>query len=114
MAGKFDLQKIINDVKSMITPVPIPEANKDDPVAYYLSELNKLTKELAEAHTKQADIIAKVSPVLGNLYQEVMKSRGQTADQPAAAEKPAETPPSSEGDKPDQDAGSGDTEAKSD
>ena len=92
ITGKFDLQKIINDVKSMISPVPIPEANKSDPVAYYLSELNKLAKDLAEVHTKQADLIAKVSSVLGNLYQETMNARkGQAATSvpvtpPAAAD----------------------------
>lgn len=75
ITGKFDLQKIINDVKSMISPEPIPEANKNDPIAYYLSGLNKLVKELAENHTKEADIIAKVSSTLGSLYQEVMNGR---------------------------------------
>lgn len=75
VAGKFDLQKIIGDVKSMISPVTIPEANKDDPVAYCLSELSKFTKDLAEANSKQADAIAKISTMLGTLHQEVAKIR---------------------------------------
>jgi len=78
LTGKFDLNKIISDVKSIITPPPIPEANKDDPVGYCLSELNKLIKELAENNTKQADSIAKVSTMLGSLYQEIAKAKGAT------------------------------------
>lgn len=82
ITGKFDLQKIISDVKSMISPVAIPEANKDDPVGYCLSELDKLVKDLADNHTKQADAIAKVSTMLGTLYQEVTNSRqGQSQPQ---------------------------------
>jgi hypothetical protein len=73
ITGKFDLNKIINDVKSIITPSPIPEANKDDPVGYYLSELNKLIENLAENNTKQADNIAKASSILGTLQQELTK-----------------------------------------
>jgi hypothetical protein len=74
-ANKFDLQKIIGDVKAMISPVVIPEANKNDPVGYCLSELSKLTKDLAESHSKQADTIAKISTMLGTLHQEITNSR---------------------------------------
>lgn len=74
VANKFDLQKIISDVKSMIGTTPIPEANKDDPVGYCLSELSKLTKDLAENHAKQADTIAKISSMLGALHKEIAGS----------------------------------------
>lgn len=91
MAGKFDIQKIIDDVKSIVTPAPIPEANKDDPVGYHLSELGKLTKELAENHTKQADTLAKVNAILGELYQELGKvAKPEAAPTPEASE--AEAP----------------------
>lgn len=86
MSNKFDLQKIISNVKSMIGPVEIPEANKNDPVAYCLSELSKLTKDLADNHTKQADTIAKISTMLGTLHLEITNSRAPTpAVAPAAS-----------------------------
>jgi hypothetical protein len=66
-ASKFDLQKLIGDVKSMLSPVVIPEANKDNPIGYCLSELSKLAKDLAENHAKQADAIAKITTILGTL-----------------------------------------------
>ena len=89
---KFDLQKIIGDVKSMIGPIVIPEANKDDPVGYCLSELSKLAKDLAESHSKQADTIAKISTMLGTLHLEITnasKASGSPAAKPASETKPA-------------------------
>ena len=67
--GKFDFQKIISDVKSMISPVQIPEASKDDPAGYCISELSKIVKELADASTAQANAIAKLTSTLGALSQ---------------------------------------------
>ncbi len=71
IGDKLGLQKIINDMKSIISPVVIPEANKDNPRGYYLSELSKASNELAEHHLKQADIIARISNLLGSLHQEI-------------------------------------------
>lgn len=85
ITNKFDLQKIIGDVKSMISPVVIPEANKSDPVGYCLSELSKLTKDLAESHSKQADTIAKISTMLGTLHQEITNSRTAASPSPVAS-----------------------------
>lgn len=97
-SSKFDFQKIINDVKSIISPAPIPEANKDDPVGYHLSEMNKMLKELAEYHTKQADIMSKISATLGALYQAVKP--GAAPSQPTAAKsEPAASCPIKEAEK---------------
>lgn len=85
ITNKFDLQKIIGDVKSMIGPVVIPEANKTDPVGYCLSELSKLTKDLAESHSKQADTIAKINTMLGTLHQEITNSRVVASHSPATS-----------------------------
>lgn len=68
---KLGLQKIINDMKSIISPAVIPEANKDDPIGYCLSELSKVGRELADHHAKQADIIAKFSNLLESLHREL-------------------------------------------
>ena len=65
---KFDLQKIVSDVKAMITPAAIPEASKDDPIGYHFSELNKVTHELGEISTKLADTIAKLNNIIGAAY----------------------------------------------
>jgi len=85
ITNKFDLQKIIGDVKSMISPVAIPASNKDDPVGYCLSELSKLTQDLAESHSKQADTIAKINSMLGTLHQEITNSRTAASPSPAAS-----------------------------
>lgn len=75
MVGKFGLQKIIDEVKAVIAPAPIPEAAQGDPVGYCLAELSKLGQEIADNHTKQADVLARFSAMLGNLHQELNKSR---------------------------------------
>ena len=90
ITDKFDLQKIIGDVKAMISPVAIPEANKNDPVGYCLSELSKFTKDLAESHSKQADTIAKMSTMLGTLHQEITNSH-KVPNSAAASPSPGKT-----------------------
>ena len=90
MAGKFDIQKIIDDVKSIVTPAPIPEANKDDPAGYHLSELGKLVKELADNQNKQADTLAKVNAILGELYQELAAKGAKAPAVPAPSSTEAE------------------------
>ena len=94
ITNKFDLQKIIGDVKSMISPEKIPEANKDDPVAYCLAEISKCLKDLAELHAQQADTIAKINTILGTLHQEITKSRtgGETQQAAPAVSEEAKTP----------------------
>ncbi len=76
---KLGLQKIINDVKSMIAPAKIPDANKDDPVGFCLAELVKFTQELADGNNKQADVITKISSTLGALHQELNQGNKPTA-----------------------------------
>ena len=64
----------------MISPVAIPASNKNDPVGYCLSELSKLTKDLTESHSKQADTIAKINSMLGTLHQEIASSHSAPAN----------------------------------
>ena len=81
IAGKFDLQKIIGEVKSVLGSgsVTIPDANKDDPLGYCLSELGKLAKDLADSYSKQADTVSKISSMLGTLHQEVTNIHNKEA-----------------------------------
>jgi len=67
--SKLNLKGIVENVKSIIGQTPIPEAAKNNPTGYHLSELSKAIKTLAELHSKEADTIAKIDATLGNLYQ---------------------------------------------
>lgn len=72
ITGKFDIQGIVKNVKSMISPgVEIPETAKGDPIMYKLSEITKELKILAELHVKQADELAKLDGMVGSLYQDI-------------------------------------------
>lgn len=82
--SKLNLKGIMDNVKAMIGQTPIPEASKDDPIAYRLSELSKITKSLADLHAKEADEIAKLSTMLGALYQDLTQAKAPAA---ATAEK---------------------------
>lgn len=76
MSGKLDVKSILDSVKSMIGSTPIPEAAKENPIEYRLSELSKALKKMAELQTQQADMLAKADVMLGELYQDVMVKLG--------------------------------------
>ncbi len=65
--SKFNLQKLISDVKSLINSVPIPEASKDDPVGYYLGEIGKAVQNITELQNQQMDMLTKLMETVGNL-----------------------------------------------
>lgn len=67
-ASKFDLQAIMDNVKSLISPINIPEASKDQPIAFLLAEMNNAIKEAADLHSKQADAYAKLNGLVGELH----------------------------------------------
>ncbi len=65
--SKFNLQKIINDVKSLINSAPVPEANKDDPLSYFLNEIGKNLQALNELQNQQTNLLTKTMETVGNL-----------------------------------------------
>jgi hypothetical protein len=81
---KFDIKEFVNNVKSMVSPVTIPDASQDNPVGYLLSEISKSLKEVAELNVKQADIIAKITNMLGAMHQSIASCVGKkTTNEPA-------------------------------
>lgn len=108
ITGKFDIQGIVKNVKSMISPgVEIPETAKGDPIMYKLSEVTKGLKILAELQVKQADELAKLDGMVGSLYQDIAALKNKSAGgeetlqmsaapkeaAPEETEKPAEEAP---------------------
>lgn len=91
LGDKSKLQEIINSVKSMIGTTPIPEASKDDPTGYLLSELSKTVKELADLLTKQSTEVANLNNLLGTLSQELIALKKTTPAEPTAAKVESKT-----------------------
>jgi hypothetical protein len=72
LKGKFDLQGIMKNVKSIINPNSIiPESAQGNPVAFKLAEVIEAVKVLADAYGKQADIIARLNTLVGELSHEI-------------------------------------------
>jgi len=88
--SKLNLKGIMDNVKAMIGQTPIPEASKDDPIGYLLSELSKTIKTLAELHAQEADAIAKIDTTLGALYQTLAQNKPATT----TPKEPAKSEPS--------------------
>jgi len=88
--SKLNLKGIVDNVKAMIGQTPIPEAAQDDPVGFYLSELSKNIKTIAELHAQEGDAIAKLDSTLSSLYQNLTQNKPATpkaepSEQPAPA-----------------------------
>lgn len=79
--GKFDLQAIMENVKSLINPVAIPESSKDNPVPYLLGEISKAVKTAADLHSKQADAFAKLDALVGELYTQLQVAKSDKAEE---------------------------------
>jgi hypothetical protein len=88
ITDKLGLQKIVNDIKSLVSPATIPITGKDDPITNYLSEINKLGKELADNNAIQLGIVAKINSAINGLYQQI--NLNQTAANTTTANTSAE------------------------
>lgn len=88
MSG-FNLDEIINSVKSLINPIPpVPKAAESDPVGFRFAEVGRFLKEIGEANVKQAELIAKANTMLAALYKDYADSKQGAA---ALANPPAAT-----------------------
>ena len=97
--SKFNLKGIMDNVKAMIGQTPIPEASKEDPVNYYLSELSKAVKALADLHSQESDAIAKIDATLGSLHQSLTSAKPAKSEAKETAPKAAEEETAKETDK---------------
>jgi hypothetical protein len=72
LTGKFggDFQKLMDNVKSMINPGPVPEIAKDDPIGYRLAKVVEAVKIITDNHSKQGEEIAKLNAMLGEMAKE--------------------------------------------
>lgn len=83
--SKLNFKGIMDNVKAMIGQTPIPEASKDDPVNYYLSELSKAVKALADLHSQESDAIAKIDATLGLLHKSLTSAKPAKSETKEAA-----------------------------
>lgn len=69
---KFDLQGILNNIKSMINPESnTPTPDPSDVIGMKIAELSILTQQLAKAHESHAKELTKVNQLLNQLFKDL-------------------------------------------
>ena len=94
LAEKFDIEKIVENVKSIISPGSvIPENAEGDPVAEKFVELRQLIQDVIKVQTEQTGKISKINNIVGALYKKLQEDGVITiGHEKEAEEKPKEKP----------------------
>ncbi len=94
MKKKFDLNEIINNVKSMISPdSTVPNVSPDDAIGMKIAELSTMVQQLSNAHAEQAKELAKVNKLLNGLFKDIEALRNpKPVEKPEAAKEAEKSP----------------------
>lgn len=94
--NKFDVNGIINSIKSMINPEGnTPQPDADDAIGIKIAQLSTMVQQLANAHAKQAKELHKVNKTLNELFKDIETLRNPPKEKTQEAQA-AQT----DGDKP--------------
>ena len=84
LKGKFDLKGLMQNVKSIINPnTNLPESAQGNPLAFKVAAVVEAVKGLADAYSKQADLIANLNNLVGELSHEIGSLKVSAAPQVA-------------------------------
>lgn len=85
---KFDLQGILSNIKSMISPEGnTPNVNPDDAIGMKVAGLSVLIRQLAKTYAKQSKEFTKVNRLLNELFKDIEAFRNSSAaDSPEPSE----------------------------
>ncbi|WP_304985363.1 hypothetical protein [Coxiella-like endosymbiont] len=77
---KFDLQGILNNIKSMISlEGSTPDVNPDDVIGMKIAKLSLLTQQLAKTHAEQAKEFTRINRLLNDLFKDIEALRNSPA-----------------------------------
>ena len=77
---KFDLQGILNNIKSMISPESnTPNVNPDDEIGVKVAGLSVLIQQLAKTYAEQSKEFTKVNRLLNELFKDIEALRNSSA-----------------------------------
>ncbi|MGB6976395.1 MAG: hypothetical protein WBE18_02935 [Gammaproteobacteria bacterium] len=72
LTGKFDLQGIVDSVKSIITPgSSVPESIKDDPLVPRIAEISALLQQVMSVQAQQTEDLGKLNTLVNALYRDL-------------------------------------------
>lgn len=91
--NKFDLNSLINNIKSMINPTAnTPNPAPEDSIGLKLAELSILVQELQQAYVEHGKQLGKVNKLFNEIYQNLEEIRAKEAvksqEPPASTEVP--------------------------
>lgn len=70
--SKFDLQSIVNSVKSIITPeAGTPNVSPGDPIGTKIVQVSTLLQSLARTHAQSAKDLTQINNLLNELYKDL-------------------------------------------
>ncbi len=70
--SKFDLQSIVNSVKSIINPEPTtPKVAEGDPIGTKVVQISTLLQNLTHTHAQAAKDLTEVNNLLNELYKDL-------------------------------------------
>jgi len=77
LTSKFDLDKILGGIKSMINPEgESPEVDPNDALGLKIAQLSALFQEMAKSHAELAKEFAKANEILNGLFKDIESIRG--------------------------------------
>ena len=86
LASKFDLDKILGGLKSMINPESaIPEVDPDDAVGMKIAQLSAIFQEMAKTHADLAKEFSSANDILNSLYKDIEKIRASKSTKKSKA-----------------------------
>ena len=100
LAEKLEFEKIVNNVKSVISPGSvIPKDAEGDPVAAKFIELHQLAEKVAKTQAEQTKQISIINNIIGALYKKLQEDGVITVtkeEKPKAPETKPKEPPKPE------------------
>jgi len=72
LTSKFDLDKILGGIKSMINPEgETPEIDPNDALGLKIAQLSALFQEMAKSHAQHAKDFTKANEILNGLFKDL-------------------------------------------
>lgn len=78
--SKFDLQSIVNSVKSIINPEATPKVAEGDPIGAKMVQISTLLQNVANAEAQSAKDLTQINNLLNELYQDLETFRRLEAE----------------------------------
>ena len=83
LTSKFDIEKIVGGIKSMMNPEgSVPDVDPDDALGMKVAQLGALFQEMAKAHSEMAKDCKKADAILSSLFKDIEALRN-TKKKPA-------------------------------